>query len=284
MKSLFPLLVLLSCSPSEHLSPDDLVSTEPEPLVVEGQQPEKDIASRFPAPSGFVRDTLAPNSFGAYLRHYPLLPAGTPVKLFNGQLKGRQDVHAAVLDLDVGARDLQQCADAIMRLRAEYLWVEERYDEIHFNFVSGFRADYARWRRGQRIRVSGSHVSWTAGSGPKTSYEEFRKYLTMVFSYAGTASLAREMQPVPVEEIRIGDVFIRGGSPGHAVLVVDRVQHPETGEVRVLLAQSYMPAQQMHILKNPANSGGDPWYNPVRDQLPTPEWSFTREQLKRFAE
>jgi hypothetical protein len=242
------------------------------------------IASRFVPPPGFVRDTLAVNSFGTYLRNFPLLPVGTPVKLFNGQLKGRQDVHEAVLDLDVGNRDLQQCADAIMRLRAEYLWEEGRYDDIHFNFVSGFRADYGRWRQGQRIKVSGNRVTWTSSSGPKTSYEEFRRYLIMVFSYAGTASLAKEMETVSVEDIEIGDVFIKGGFPGHAVIVMDRVRNPATNEVRVLLAQSYMPAQQMHVLKNPYGPDGSPWYDPVQANLITPEWPFTRDQLKRFVE
>ncbi|MTB51873.1 hypothetical protein E1J53_0012920 [Lewinella sp. W8] len=242
------------------------------------------VATRFPPPPGFVRAPLPADGYGSFLRNQPLLPDGTPVRLFNGQLKGRQDVHAAVLKLDVGNRDLQQCADAIMRLRAEYLWQEERFADIHFNFVSGFRADYARWRRGQRISVSGNQVNWTAPSGPKTSYEEFRRYLTMVFSYAGTASLAREMKAVPVEDIRVGDVFIRGGSPGHAVVVMDRVQNPETGAVRVLLAQSYMPAQQVHVLKNPNGENGSPWYDPSQSPLVTPEWTFTRDELKRFAE
>jgi hypothetical protein len=40
------------------------------------------------------------------------------VLLYNGAPKFRQDVHAAVIDIDVGTRDLQQCADATMRLRA----------------------------------------------------------------------------------------------------------------------------------------------------------------------
>ena len=78
--------------------------------------------SRFSAAGGLTRVAVAPGSFGDWLRHLPLLPPGAPVHLFDGRLKPRQDVHAAVVDLDVGTRDLQQCADAVMRLRAEYLF------------------------------------------------------------------------------------------------------------------------------------------------------------------
>ena len=49
-------------------------------------------------------------------------PANAPVLIYTGAQKWRQDVHAAVIDIDVGRRDLQQCADAIMRLRAEWLF------------------------------------------------------------------------------------------------------------------------------------------------------------------
>ncbi len=63
----------------------------------------------------------------------PLLMDDAPVLLYNGNPKARQDVHAAVLDLSVGTRDLQQCADAVIRLRAEYLIESGREDEIAFN-------------------------------------------------------------------------------------------------------------------------------------------------------
>ncbi len=49
-------------------------------------------------------------------------PAGAPVLTYTGAPKWRQDVHVAVIDIDVGKRDLQQCADAIMRLRGEWLY------------------------------------------------------------------------------------------------------------------------------------------------------------------
>ena len=158
-----------------------------------------------------------------------------------------------VVDLDVGTRDLQQCADAVIRLRAEYLYQEQRYEEIHFNFTNGFNAEYAKWREGYRIKVEGNSVSWIKSSNPSQSYEDFRKYLDLVFAYAGTLSLAQELTLVQVAEMEIGDVFIQGGSPGHCVIVVDMAEHNETGE------KLFMPAQEIHILKNGRDSSISPW-------------------------
>lgn len=50
----------------------------------------------------------------------------------------------------------------------------------------------------------------------------------MVFMYAGTASLSKELRTVPYTSLQAGDVFIKGGSPGHAVIVVDVAIHPKT--------------------------------------------------------
>ena len=107
--------------------------------------------------------------------------------------------------------------------------------------------------------------------------------MTLVFAYAGTYSLERELQKVPRQNIQIGDVFIRGGFPGHAVLVADMVANPATGEKRFLLIQSFMPAQEMHVLKNPAASDGSPWYPAdFTGGLVTPEWSFPEGALHRW--
>ena len=59
--------------------------------------------------------------------------------------------------------------------------------------------------------------------------------------------------------MKIGDVFIKGGSPGHAVTIVDIAINPKTNKKVFLLAQSYMPAQEIKILKNPNNSELSPW-------------------------
>lgn len=241
------------------------------------------IAARFPTPEGYTRSAYSGETFGHYLRHQPLKPHGTKVLLFNGVEKGNQRAHAAVLDVDVEKRDLQQCADALMRLRAEYLYEQQRFSDIHFNFVSGFKAEYARWRKGQRIRVKGNQVTWIPGGGATPDYKAFRKYLTMVFSYAGTASLVHELKPKDKADIEVGDVLIKGGSPGHAVIVVDKVVNDTTGEVLVLLAQSYMPAQDIHVLVNPARRDGNPWYSVTEDfgdWIRTAEYGFDGDALR----
>ena len=60
---------------------------------------------------------------------------------------------------------------------------------------------------------------------------------------------------------------------------------PERGEKVFIIAQSYMPAQDIHILKNPSKRDGDPWYPlDFGDELVTPEWTFTADQVYRFAD
>ena len=44
------------------------------------------------------------------------------VYLFNGKLKSNQDAQYGVLNIDIGKKDLIQCADAAMKLRADHLF------------------------------------------------------------------------------------------------------------------------------------------------------------------
>ena len=70
-------------------------------------------------PKGYVRTSSDKQTFTTYLRQLPLFPKGTKVKLYNGQEKRNQAPTFAVVDMEIGKRDLQQCADAVIRLRAE---------------------------------------------------------------------------------------------------------------------------------------------------------------------
>ena len=234
-----------------------------------------------PPPANYSRVTVTKDSFAGWLRDLPLKPRDTPVYLYNGKKKWRQDVHYRVVDIDTGKGDLQQCADAAMRLRAEYLFSRKAFNKIRFNFVNGFNADYSTWRKGYRVVVSGNRCRWEKKAGVDDGYESFRKYMRVVFTYANTHSLSLEMAPVrDVRDIRIGDLFIEGGFPGHAVIVVDMAKSSDGGRV-FLLAQSYMPAQDIHILKSPFSIS--PWYDiGFGDRLETPEWTFKKTDLKRF--
>lgn len=246
-------------------------------------QPEgKTIKERFLLPPPFIRVQDTSTKYDDFLRNLSLLPHNSKVYLYNGKLKNRQDVYEAVIDYDIGKKDLQQCADAVIRIRAEYLYNTLQLDKIHFNFTNGVEANYVKYAEGYRYQIKTN--SWEKTSGVDYTYETFRKFLDLVYTYAGSLSLSKELVPVKnSEDIKPGDVFIKGGSPGHAVTVVDVAKNPITKQTIFLLAQSYMPAQSIHILKNPNSEIISPWYNTnFGAQLVTPEWTFNKNELMRF--
>jgi hypothetical protein len=276
---IFPiLLAFLSCQNDPNPAQKLPIKTVSE--IIEATTVALDKVSDIAALKDFKR--LKTNAFGDYLRGVKLKKDNT-VYLFNGQKKGNQSAQFAVLDVSVGERDLQQCADAVMRLRAEYLFTQKQFEAIKFKDGDGFSMDFGKWMKGNRIVFSQNKLSWQACETCNASRESFMKYLNAVFAFAGTATLAKELKPVAdVKNMEIGDVFIKGGSPGHAVIVVDLAVN-SVGEKVFLLAQSYMPAQDIHILKNPRNGTLSPWFSTdFGDILETPEWDFKKEQLKRF--
>jgi hypothetical protein len=242
------------------------------------------LQTRFPAPNGFERVPAAADSYGHWLRNLSLKPPGTPVKLFDGSLKSNQKAHAAVVDMDTGKRDLQQCADASMRLWAEYCYHQKAYNKIHFNLTNGFRVDFSKWIEGYRVQVSGNKTTWVKSQKKSDSYATLRAYLDFVFAYAGSLSLSKELPEVPLINLQPGDIIIQGGSPGHVVVVLDVVKHPKTGEKRFLIGQSYMPAQDFHVLLNKNNPALSPWYKlEEMTEFRTPEWTFSPVVVRRFS-
>jgi hypothetical protein len=170
----------------------------------------------------------------------------------------------------------------VIRLRAEYLFSTPCRDEIRFNFTSGDAARWKDWRSGIRPRVRGNNVGWRRSAEPDGSYASFRQYLDTVFMYAGSASLRRELVPVhDPSRPEVGDVYVMGGFPGHAVLVVDVAQN-NAGRRVVLLVQSFMPAQDIHVLRS-LDEDINPWYRAESEGvLATPEWEFRHGNLMRF--
>lgn len=225
-------------------------------------------------PEGFRRVPCAQGSFCAWLRGLPLKPAGTGVFFFDGKPKKSRVVHAAVVDLDVGKADLQQCADAIIRLRAEYLWAAGRTAEVEFSLTNGTRVPWTRWAAGERLKLKGRTAEWTTGGAVDATHAAFRAYLDFVFTYAGSESLEAELPARKPADVRPGDVLVQGGAPGHAVLVLD-VARDESGTTLLLIGQSFMPAQDFHVLTNLKHSTLSPWYHAdalEMSGIDTPEW------------
>lgn len=241
------------------------------------------LVNKIKPPLSYTRIELEGNSFGSYLRNFKLKPHGSKVHYYNGEIKSR-DVHVAVLDMDVGDKDLQQCADSIIRLRADYLYEEDRFEDISFNLTNGFQTPYKKWMNGYRVKVKGNTTTWIKKyDNNENDYKVLKSYLEFIYSYAGTLSLSKELKSVDYMSMKVGDVFIRGGSPGHGIIVMDMAVNDE-GERIYMLAQGYMPAQEMHVLLNPRDKEMSPWYKLDENdtEIITPEWTFTTSELKRF--
>jgi len=235
-------------------------------------------------PEEYERIPAEIGSFESWLGNLPLKQGNPPIYLHNGAEKSYQGGHYAVVDIDVGAQDLQQCADAIIRFYAEFLYSKNDFDKIKFKITNGDVVTFRKWISGYRPIVSGNTVTWHMQVEPDSSYENLKKYLKFIFIYAGTYSLNQQLRKVgDINEMVIGDIFIQAGFPGHAIIVVEMAINKITGEKIFLLCQSFMPAQDIHILQNLNDPGMSPWYSlNFGDTLHTPEWTFEKQDLKRF--
>lgn len=256
------ILPVFSCcqSPVVHKTANDSAPVLPEQIPGTNQSVYHVVAD-IPLPEGYQRVGGRDSAFAAWLRQVKIRKDNR-VFLYNGQLKRNQSAQFAVLDLPVGKKDLQQCADAVMRLRAEYLYHHQQFDAIVF-------AD----NNGKQYRCPRN-----------SSYPAFEQYLEKVFAFCGTLSLEKQLHRVTdFQRIQPGDVLIKGGSPGHAVIVMDMAVNKQ-GKKIYLLAQSYMPAQDIHILKNSLDEAGGPWYEASNDNslIYTPEWTFATNELRRW--
>ena len=241
---LFLLLISIGCyqKPKQKVTGDNIL-VEPKASVV------YQIINDIETPESYRRISVGNGSFAGWLRNIRL-KKDKRVFLYNGSLKPNQSAQFAVVDISVGNKDLQQCADAVMRLRAEYLYL----NKMPMAFM-----DY-----------SGKWYSWK-GTGNRNTFDN---YLQTVFGWCGSVA--------DFLTIKAGDVFVQGGFPGHAIIVVD-VAINKKGQKVYLLAQGYQPAQDIHILNNPMNGALNPWYSvDITSLIITPEWRFNKQDLKTW--
>jgi hypothetical protein len=230
------------------------------------------IAERFPAPEGTLRVDVAAGSFGAFLRALPLQSAGTPVVAFDGRTIDAPWAKA-VVDVDVGAKDLQQCADSAIRLYAEHRRQKNDVDALSFHATSGDPLPWKRFAAGERPSAVKNKIQWSKKTTPSTSPATFRAWLDTVFLWAGSRSLALDTVAV-TGDLAPGDLLVVGGSPGHVLVILD-VAAGRDGP-QLLIGQGYMPAQSFHVIG---------WFGVDDDGgVTVPSWpaSFPREGRRRF--
>ncbi|WP_245738170.1 DUF4846 domain-containing protein [Hyunsoonleella jejuensis] len=90
------------------------------------------IQSRVNLPNGYKRVAYPKGSCQEYFRNYRLKPFGAKIINYDNTEYLWQQWHIGVLDIPVPKNGLPQCADALIRIRSEYLWDRNRNEAIGF--------------------------------------------------------------------------------------------------------------------------------------------------------
>lgn len=217
------------------------------------------IKTRVNIPKGYKRVTYTKGSFEDYLRNYKLKPFGSKIINYDDSEYFWQSGHIGVLEVNVPKNGLQQCADALIRIRSEYLWDTNRKNEIGFKFTSGHYCSWKKYAEGYRPKINGNKVTFSKTALANQSKTNFYKYLNLIYMYSGTLSLYNELEAIDAKDLKIGDMLIKGGSPGHIVMIADEAINSKDEKI-FLLFQGNTPAQSVHLVKNLENSTISPWY------------------------
>ncbi|MGB6268233.1 MAG: DUF4846 domain-containing protein [Olleya sp.] len=241
------------------------------------------IKSRVKLPEGYKRVVYKKGSFQEYLRNYRLKPFGSKIINYDNSEYYWQKGHIGILNIPVPKNGLQQCADALIRIRSEYLWDTNRKDEIGFNFTSGHYCSWKKYAEGYRPKVKGNKVTFHKTASVNPSKDNFYKYLNLIYMYSGTLSLYNELENITnIKDLQLGDMLILGGTPGHIVMLGDEAVN-EKGEKLFLLFQGNTPAQSVHLVKNLEDSKISPWYDlKMNAAIPVSNFTFYDSKFVRF--
>lgn len=193
-------------------------------------------------------------SWENYIKHFPR-KSSTVVRDYKGNILKKHSLGV----LNVRINFVQQCADAAIRLRAEYFYSKKEYDKIKFKLTNGVEVSYVKWvKYGYRLINKNNKVVFeqphfaVRGSYTRNSFEE---YLKAVMYYAGSASLFRDLKSAN-RLPKIGDLLIIPGYPGHVVIVIDKKRINNINYY--LFANSWIPAQDIEIING---------YNPKKTNI-----------------
>lgn len=241
------------------------------------------IKNRVKPPYGYKRVSYEAGTFESFIQNYTLKEYGSSIINYDKTKYFYQIGHIGILTLSVPENGLQQCADALIRLRAEYLWKTNQKEKIGFEFTSGHYCSWKKYAAGYRPKIEGNKVTFYKIAKANYTKTAFYKYLNLIYTYSGTLSLYNELPKVVREEdLQLGDMLVKPGTPGHILMLVDEVINKK-GEKLFVLAQGNTPAQSVHLLKNFNNASLTPWYSLKKNALiQVPGYSFDNSQFIRF--
>ena len=185
-----------------------------------------------------------PGSFSDYVENLPL---ARPDSVLAGYEEAPSDTLVRgcyrVVDFPL-VDEFEQCADVCIRLRAEYLYRENRFYKIRF------------------VDTREKTLQYHYGA----CRQQLIRYLRKVYIWSNTESLRASLPQQPVDGLAPGDIFVydkdaRPGSRyGHAVMVAAVAVDTVTRQKVVLLIQGSTPACDIHVVANPAAPDLSPWY------------------------
>jgi len=237
------------------------------------------VETRFILPKGYERVPAARNSYAYFLRRLQMLPYGT---VYNNS--SSESHYAGILNMPL-MNNMLQDTQLCIRLRGEYLFKREQYDNIAFTISNLDRVFYVPWVEGLKLVINDKRY-WTKQPKEVDRLRSFRNYLSFIFTHSNVNTLLVDVQSVPVNNIMPGDMFIRASSSsGHAVIVLDVAYNPATGDRIFLLAKTYKSARTACVLINPKDAwSGSPWHTVKagENRIATQGFTFYRQDLRRF--
>jgi hypothetical protein len=207
--------------------------------------------------TAYKRILATDNSFAGWLRDLPLMKTGSDVLNHrDGIFKAGTDTAVAfVVDLDIKGRRHEQCMDILVRIYAEYLWRENQVESLNLPLPGGYWLTWEDWSNGFRPVFRGIDVDMKKSSRSDTTHQAYQSYLNTIYCESHTQQFYHAYLPVDKKKVQIGDILIRKGTNGHAVMIVDLARN-ERGELIALIGNGDTPACQFFLLNHKKNS---PW-------------------------
>ena len=241
------------------------------------------LEKRIKTPPGFKRITVPPNSFAGWLRNLPLKPEASAVLDYRGRIKKSADdtTVAAVVNMNIHGKNLDQCMDILMRLRSEYLISKKRKQKITFPLPDGTMLSWQAWKSGYRFRLKNYHFQLYKATSQDSSQRNFEIYLRNIFDYTGTQAFYHYYKTIPYDSLKIGDFIVKKNPHGHAVMIID-IAEDSSGNKIALFGQGDTPACQFYVLNFRKNN---PWF-PISESQEKPPLPIKKSMkwsgLRRF--